>query len=375
MTKYSEKKKSNTFKNVIFIYVIVWLVVTTTICALLWGSLSKYQASYDSAKEASNPDKVMDVELFNMAQDNIKSIVSKAELDIMSRFENVDDYGQFYYDYLEGKALSYTKDEKYNDARPVYDVYADGVLFAKVSMKPTGTKDDYGFSKWTVDKRILSENNYTYHDFYAMISNGMHIFINGYELGESEYVSGGAVTNEIMKYASNLTGTEFGYSIYYAGDMIFEPTVQVLDAEGNDITDNYVLLDNDLRDYRSLATENFVNSVSGRVKNFCETYIYHIYRKAAASDVAAMMVDGSEAERLLYDAQSTLAWAWVPTNVEILSEDFDEFVQYNENYFSCRSNFQIKKWDANQEELEDFSCQWLFRRVGDSWQVEYFTLQ
>ena len=94
----------------------------------------------------------------------------------------------------------------------------------------------------------------------------------------------------------------------------------------------------------------------------------------AVSTVAAMMESGSEAEKLLYNAQSTLAWAWVPDTVEILDESYDEFMYYNDDYFSCRSTINIRKSDDKTTEDEEFVCQWLFKMVNGEWLVTYFVL-
>ena len=198
--------------------------------------------------------------------------------------------------------------------------------------------------------------------------------INGIKLDEREYITGGVIDNAVSDMAYELTGVSFNYKVYYAGELVQEPQVSVIDAQGNDVTADYVDAENGLKDYEATASPEFIAGVQDMVQSFCETYVYHIYRKASVDSVAVMMEDGSEAERLLYNAQSTLAWAWVPETVEILDESYDEFMYYNDSYFSCRSTINIRKADSKTTEDEEFICQWLFKKVNGQWLVTYFVL-
>ena len=316
--------------------------------------------------------------------DNIGTLIEQQQPEILSRFETIEQYKDFYRSFLEQKKVDFKKNEElYNDARPVFNVYAydasasddtEGELFAIVSFKAAGEKDSFGFNKWEVKDIAISENIYDYHDVYVKVMDDMTVYINGIQADETEYITGGVIDNAMSDMAYNLTGVSFNYKVYYAGEMVGQPKLQVVDVNGNDVTDNYVLEDNDLRNYESTASEEFIESVQDRVKSFCETYVYHIYRKASVDLVASMMESGSEAARLLYNAQSTLAWAWVPDTVEILDESYDEFMYYNENYFSCRSTINIRKSDEKTTEDEEFVCQWLFKKIDGQWLVTYFVL-
>lgn len=371
-----KKKKGSPFNLFLLVYAGMWLILTIVLCSVLWKNLSKYQNSYNEAEAAGRPELAMDEAMKLFEPDNIKELVAESEPKILSRFESLEDYVQFYYDFVQEKCLSYVRNEElYNDARPVYDIYADDVLFAMVSLKPEGEKDSFGFNKWEVRDIAISENNFEYHDVYLKVMDDMTVYINGIEAGEPEYVRGGVIENSITDKAYELTGASFGYKVYYACDMIKEPVINVVDARGNDVTDKYVVEENGLMNYETTAPEEFTASVYDRVKEFCETYVRHIYRKASVDAVAVMMEDGSQAEKLLYNAQSTLAWAWVPDNVEILDETYDEFFYYNENYFSCRSIMHIRKSDAKTVEDEEFICRWLFKLVNGTWQVTYFILE
>lgn len=370
------KKKGSPFKLFLLSYAGMWLVLTIVLCSVLWKNLSAYQNSYNEAEAAGRPELAIDEVMGLFEQDNIKQLIAENEPEILSRFESLEDYEQFYYDFIKGKSLSYVKnDQLYNDARPVYDIYADNMLLAMVSLKAKGEKDSFGFNKWEIRDIAISENYYEYHDVYLKVMDDMTVYINGIEVGEPEYVRGGVIENSITDMAYELTGVSFGYKVYYACDMIKEPVISVKDAGGNDVTDKYVVDENGLMNYETTASEEFTASVYERVKEFCETYVRHIYRKASVDAVAGMMEDGSQAEKLLYNAQSTLAWAWVPDNVEILDEAYDDFFYYDENYFSCRSTMHIRKSDENTVEDEEFVCRWLFKLVNGIWQVTYFVLE
>lgn len=374
-TSRRRRKRSSPFKYFVMVYAGMWIVLTVVLCSILWSGLSGYQHDYDTAQAAAKPELAMDQAMHLFSRENIRELIDQEQPEILSRFESLEDYRQFYYDFLEGRTLSYQRnEEEYHAARPVYDVYADGILFAKVSLKPKGEKDSFGFSKWTVRDIAISENNYEYHDIYLRVMEDMDVYLNGILMEETEYVRGGVIENELTDKVYELTGVSFGYKIYYAGNMVCEPTLTVIDGNGKDVSDAYVMAENELRDYVCMADGDFVGGVREDVKNFCETYVYHIYRKASVDTVAGMMEDGSEAERLLYNAQSTLAWAWVPETVEILSEDYDDFIYYNEEYFSCKSTIKIRKSGDGTVEEELFACRWLFKKVDGRWQVTYFVL-
>lgn len=384
------KKTSSSFRLFLGMYAGLWMVLTLILCIILWKNLAKYQNDYDAAKAAGEPELAMKESMDLFLPENIGNLIDELQPEILSRFETIEQYKDFYENFLEDRTVSYVKDEGlYNDARPVYDVYAsprtaggsdaasaahDDVLLAIVSFKAAGEKDSFGFNKWEIKDVAISENIYDYHDVYVKVMDDMEVYINGIKADEREYITGGVIDNAVSDKAYELTGVSFNYKIYYAGDMVEEPDVKVLDASGNDVTDRYIEEENDLKNYESTASAEFIASVQDRVRNFCETYVYHIYRKASVGTVAAMMESGSEAEKLLYNAQSTLAWAWVPDTVEILDESYDEFMYYNDDYFSCRSAINIRKSDDKTTEDEEFVCQWLFKRVNGEWLVTYFVL-
>lgn len=384
------KKTSSSFRLFLGMYAGLWMVLTLILCIILWKNLAKYQNDYDAAKAAGEPELAMKESMDLFLPENIGNLIDELQPEILSRFETIEQYKDFYENFLEDRTVSYVKDEGlYNDARPVYDVYAstrtaggsdaasaahDDVLLAIVSFKAAGEKDSFGFNKWEIKDVAISENIYDYHDVYVKVMDDMEVYINGIKADEREYITGGVIDNAVSDKAYELTGVSFNYKIYYAGDMVEEPDVKVLDASGNDVTDRYIEEENDLKNYESTASAEFIAGVQDRVRNFCETYVYHIYRKASVGTVAAMMESGSEAEKLLYNAQSTLAWAWVPDTVEILDESYDEFMYYNDDYFSCRSTINIRKSDDKTTEDEEFVCQWLFKRVNGEWLVTYFVL-
>lgn len=384
------KKTSSSFRLFLGMYAGLWMVLTLILCIILWKNLAKYQNDYDAAKAAGEPELAMQESMDMFLPENIGNLIDELQPEILSRFETIEQYKDFYEKFLEDRTVSYVKDEGlYNDARPVYDVYAsprtaggsdaasaahDDVLLAIVSFKAAGEKDSFGFNKWEIKDVAISENIYDYHDVYVKVMDDMEVYINGIKADEREYITGGVIDNAVSDKAYELTGVSFNYKIYYAGDMVEEPDVKVLDASGNDVTDRYIKEENDLKNYESTASAEFIDGVQDRVRNFCETYVYHIYRKASVGTVAAMMESGSEAEKLLYNAQSTLAWAWVPDTVEILDESYDEFMYYNDDYFSCRSAINIRKSDDKTTEDEEFVCQWLFKRVNGEWLVTYFVL-
>lgn len=382
--KRHRRKKTSSFTYFLRAYAGLWLVLTVILCAVLWKNLSKYQRDYDAAAAAGAPELAMQENMELFTADNIGMLIEQQQPEILSRFETIEQYKDFYRSFLEQKKVDFKKNEElYNDARPVFNVYAydasapddtEGELFAIVSFKSAGEKDSFGFNKWEVKDIAISENIYDYHDVYVKVMDDMTVYINGIQADETEYITGGVIDNAMSDMAYNLTGVSFNYKVYYAGEMVGQPELQVVDVNGNDVTDNYVLEDNDLRNYESTASEEFIESVQDRVKSFCETYVYHIYRKASVDSVASMMESGSEAARLLYNAQSTLAWAWVPDTVEILDESYDEFMYYNENYFSCRSTINIRKSDEKTTEDEEFVCQWLFKKIDGQWLVTYFVL-
>lgn len=384
------KKTSSSFRLFLGMYAGLWMVLTLILCIILWKNLAKYQNDYDAAKAAGEPELAMQESMDLFLPENIGNLIDELQPEILSRFETIEQYKDFYENFLEDKTVSYVKDEGlYNDARPVYDVYAsprtaggsdaasaahDDVLLAIVSFKAAGEKDSFGFNKWEIKDVAISENIYDYHDVYVKVMDDMEVYINGLKADEREYITGGVIDNAVSDKAYELTGVSFNYKVYYAGDMVEKPDVKVLDASGNDVTDRYIEEENELKNYESTASAEFIAGVQDRVRNFCETYVYHIYRKASVGTVAAMMESGSEAEKLLYNAQSTLAWAWVPDTVEILDESYDEFMYYNDDYFSCRSTINIRKSDDKTTEDEKFVCQWLFKRVNGEWLVTYFVL-
>lgn len=290
------KKTGSSFRFFLGMYAGLWMVLTLILCIILWKNLAKYQNDYDAAKAAGEPELAMQESMDLFLPENIGNMIDELQPEILSRFETIEQYKDFYENFLEDKTVSYVKDEGlYNDARPVYDVYAssrtaggsdaasaaqdDDVLLAIVSFKAAGEKDSFGFNKWEIKEVAISENIYDYHDVYVKVMDDMEVYINGLKADEREYITGGVIDNAVSDKAYELTGVSFNYKVYYAGDMVEEPDVKVLDAYGNDVTDRYIEEENDLKNYESTASAEFIAGVQDRVRNFCETYVYHIYRR------------------------------------------------------------------------------------------------
>ena len=172
------------------------MVLTLILCIILWKNLAKYQNDYDAAKAAGEPELAMQESMELFLPENIGNLIDELQPEILSRFETIEQYKDFYENFLEDKTVSYVKDEGlYNDARPVYDVYAssrtaggsdaasaaqdDDVLLAIVSFKAAGEKDSFGFNKWEIKEVAISENIYDYHDVYVKVMDDMEVYING----------------------------------------------------------------------------------------------------------------------------------------------------------------------------------------------------
>lgn len=366
------KKK---FVIVILSYILAWLVVTIVVCSILWNKLSKYENNYNKALEAANPDLYMPTALNSLSINSIDSVVENSKLTVSSRYENLDDYKKFFRTCVEGKVLTWERDaQKFSELRPVYDIYINNKLFAVLSLTSDGNVDSFGFNKWKIKDIALSENNYEYHEVYLKVSDDATLTINGVEVAEEDIVHTADIENEVTDKAYELSGVKHGYKVVYAGNLIKTPTIKVADASGTDISEQFTIDEQGVHDYFTVATQDFIDTVQPTVEKLCHTYIKHIYKKAYLYQVTALMVPGSAAEKLIKSVQSALYYGWVPKDYKFIEEKYDDFIVYDENYFSCRSTFKIERWDKTRRDEEDFSCQWLFQKVKGKWLATFFVL-
>jgi hypothetical protein len=149
--KRHRRKNTSSFTYFLRAYAGLWLVLTVILCAVLWKNLSKYQKDYDAAAAAGAPELAMQESMDLFTADNIGTLIEQQQPEILSRFETIEQYKDFYRSFLEQKKVDFKKNEElYNDARPVFNVYAydasasddtEGELFAIVSFKAAGEKD------------------------------------------------------------------------------------------------------------------------------------------------------------------------------------------------------------------------------------------
>ena len=362
--------KKFSFKWALLLYTTVLGIIIAVLAFTVWKNLDKYQADYDKAKEAGNPDIEAEKIVSGWNYDTVLKYVTEYGVD------NVDEYNTpeqlaMYLTTLEG-SMSYSENSKSSTTMPVYDIYAGDTRVAAVSLKPEGDNDEFGFHDWQIRDLVFDTDSLGTEVYHIKTINGYKVIVNNTELSEDMAVIQASDSSTDIK-AEQLSGVKMEYVTYDLGSCLVKPDITVTDSEGRTVV-NYTEQDGVI-EYTQRASDEFIQSVENRVLDTCHAYIMNIYSKLSFYQMSKYLEAGSEAYAVVQDVQASIAWGWHPDNVEVLEESVSDFVKYNDTLFSCKYYGKIYKSDADEEYEEIFKYSLLFRKSGEEWYLTYFILE
>lgn len=360
--------RKGSFRFFIKIYAAILAVVIVIVCVLVWNGLSKYQNSYDTAKEKGQPS------LF--AEELIENWNYQTVLEYLNEYgiENVSEYNTYEQiaSYLAGSNgnITYKESEKTSSAIPVYDIYFNDTRIAVVSIKTDGKNDSHGFHGWKVKEIAFDTDSIKTTNYFIQTDSGCTVTVNGILL-EEENAKKSEYTDAVSAKAAQILGYTKGRVLYDLGKCIVVPDIKVLSADG---TAKNVSIKDGILNYSDEVSEEFIEATDARVQEICNAYIMNIYSKLEFSKMTEYVENGSEAYHLIEDVQLSIAWGWKPDIVEILEERISDYILYSDTLFSCKYYAKIYKADEDESGEETFSYNMLFKKIGDKWYLNYFVI-
>lgn len=210
------------FLAVVVVMVLFWLIVI--------GNVRKKLVIY----EKSQPEYTVEKYVEQFKDGSIFDSLDFAQSG--NRFEDMQIYRSKFVAGINGKEITYEKDQTSYDAKnPVYNVYADDVLIAKITLKETASKP-LMFILTKQDWEVLSiEAVYETGDKGITITapDTYSVFINGVKL-DSRELTGNVTQIDALKYAAEYV-TVPQLVEYSVQGLLSEPEVTIYNNQGEQV--------------------------------------------------------------------------------------------------------------------------------------------
>lgn len=366
-----EKKKRGIFWIIFSLYTVLLIIAVVVINVKVWDTLEGYQNDYEVAEAASNPDLVIPELIALYAANQIEEIAQDGWADVISSYELESNVDAYITGYTAGKAISYKRNERFSDRKPVYDIYTEGKLLGTITLKQRQESDDFGFHLCELKEAVAYvEQPQTISVTIEVLSTDQ-IVVNNKVL-TSEYVIGESqITSAMAKEAEELTGKSYKMLAYQVDGFLEVPTIEVY---REDKAIEYVRAEGQNYDYISHATEDFIAQVEEQVLAAGEAYVMNTNQWANFKSVSQYIEPGSKAYQTVKSVQSGLAWAGKPDKVEIQEAVAKDYVQYSEDVFTVKTSYKVYRLYRDVEYNEEVSYEWLYVKNGEKWEIRDFAL-
>lgn len=363
-------KRKNTFKMALLIYVAVWVVAITGVCVKLWSVISEYQVNYVLASENANPDLLMEEVLVDYDSDHIMNIAAPFLPDT-SEYERADVIDSIVKDLVNEKNLSFRREARFTERKPIYEVLADGKVIGLVSLKQGTESDTYGFRKCVVDEETLNLDLINLHNYQISVPKGYSVYVNEKELDEKYLVDEKKLDSAMAKKAGEITGKEYSIATYDLIGFLQKPDVNI-SAQGKEIS--LFPDENNCYSCELLSDDAFLEQMKEYILAAGKSYVMNANQMESFEEVAKYLRANSNAFANVKSVQSGLTWAGKPDKLDIVEARISDFVRYNEDVFTVRTYYRINRLYREVTYDEEMSYEWLFTKQNDKWLIEDFSL-
>ena len=349
--KKRKKKKMSTFAKGMLIYVGIALFAIFIFAIFFWRFIANYEASMPT----HTIEKVVD--------DMKKGKWDKyfTEDDALTEFEGVKPLKEYIIKKCEGKTLTCIKAKEYTDTNPVYEVKADDVAFAKVTLAPNG-KNKSNFTMWKYADTTYAD--YVKLDKYTIEApSTTKVYVNGKELSDKYKTGDGEF--DFLEQAALYTTNLPKKTVYTVENLINEPVVTAVDKEGLEV--------NVAKDYKTYEV-GFAPSET--VKEAHYDYVMKVASVYAKNfiNVKEGILSYCMPESEFREAVALADTYFYPVEYmrghEFLKRELTNFVYYNDDCFGCDVYVEINAlfsgWVVSNK-VEITNMNWVFVRVEDKW--------
>lgn len=366
-------KGQKNFRTGLTIYAGVLAVAVIVVCIIVWNALSRYQKKYDKAEQEGSPDKFAEEFIRELNYDTILSYIGEYGLNEEGSFDYEEMHAEYFAKVLENSQREYRMNERYQQALPIYDIYAGDTRIAVISLQADGKSDEFGFHEWKIKNMAFDTDAIAYQDAEIRIPDGATAEYRGYVLGSDNISEEGGYKDPVREYALSVGAVENKTQTYLIHNVINGADISVKDDNGNELTPQ---INGSVYDYTLSDSELFLNEIKERVYDTMDAYICNMYNHRSFNEVAAYLEYGSNAYYVVSDVQASIYWGWTPDTIDILSQEIKDCVRYGDNYFSCTYEGRIYKYEEGAMESgeEEFNYRLLFHKLDGKWFLNYFIL-
>lgn len=360
------------FKLFLIVWAAILVVAITVVSVSLWKRLDGYQKDYDAAAAAANPDVFADGFVRELSYETISRYIEQFGINTKGPVDTNLQHAKYFSDMVNGAAPRFERSEKFTDRTPVYDIFCGSQRMAVISLKSAGKNDDFGYHLWQLKDMAFDTDVIEYKDITIDVPAGFTVTYNGFELGEENLVKSEEFKDIAVEYAIAAGGQRYFTERYAVNNVLGEPIIK---AVADEVELAYVEKDGNY-DFVSGRYNEQVEAVRDRVYEIIDAYILNIYRHKTFWEIVGYLERNSDAYKVIYDVQASIAWSWKPATVDILEQNLTDCVFYNDNLFTCSYYGKIYKFKEGAQENgeEEFRYRMLYKKINGQWVLSYFVL-
>lgn len=358
-SKKKRKNKLNTFGKFLAIYSGIFAVVIVVLLILLHGLLKDY--------EEGIPDTAMDSVIEKFNSEGIGELVTKDNCGV-SEFETTDYVVEQIKTLLEGKNVSYKrKAGEYTNNNPVYNIYADENLIAKVSLASDGL-NGHKFNIWKIGNIDFSGTVRNDNVVKITAPSNAAVKINGVEVSDSYTTQNDIPVTECANVGAYTTVAT--NKVIEVKGLMAKPVVTA-SLDGNELavseTDTGVMIS-----YPS--DESIVSTITDKALLIGQNYGKYIINRGNLATLLSYMV--GNAKVLMSDIPAVWAYMYgTQFTYEFKNEQVSDFIKYSDTCVSCKIHFDlIVRWSGG-EKVYDTNMIYTFVYTGGDWFLGDFSIQ
>ncbi len=344
---------------------VFWCVYTVLVIAALvlihvaLGQVETYLAQY----EASQPKHAAKAAFEeNFAQFDALEYLEKFDESIFG-LETKENVAAYLSEKTEGKEFSYYSISSAESGTYKYAVKAGDVKIAEFYLHESVGEN--GFPTYSAgDFSIFFATN---EDVTVTIPKGANLALNGNSISDS-YIVNDNIPDSHNEYLPEGVEGKY-YTTYNVGGFVKSPEIKVTNGdvdlmviEGEDGFETAPVYNNELQsihgEYVLSALQKYATYIQGRYSNGGITLGMVTQYFDPASDVYASIKKVSNKYVNSYDSY------------EFTNEKTEEFIQYDDNTFSCRVSFsQVLHCNGKQDYVDNIDYTLYLRRIGDKFLI------
>lgn len=347
-------------------YISLWLAATAIVDGKIWDMASGYQSEYDTAKANSEPHIFMDEFIKTIDATLLTEWLRSDGVCDVSEYSSPAEYTKYFENILRNDEISY----KESDVANVYDIYSGNEVVASVRIGSNNVFDKFNFSGWKFLNAKVIPYMYDTFNKTIVVDKNYSVTINGKELSKDYIVK--EKSTAMGEYMTGITGVLYGTYVYKIEGFLVEPEIIVVDKNGNKVENTSEAID--MAEFLSFDKNSMDSGKIQRVKDTFLMYFEHMNKMKTFEEMEAYLVKDTDAYELIKSAQKSLEWVTPVKKIEIVEQKIEDYVLYNENYFSCNLYMNVEKNYGYTTKNEYFDACVLFKKVDGQWYIDLFML-